>query len=485
MTSKSAPAAAPSADWRIIGLGAAIVAAVGLGVGIGVSAGWATLVFGALLLFAVYVLLLFRYPERGLWLLAIGLPYERLGALPVGFFTLKFGHVVTAFIVVSLAARAAITKSIRFAADPLRIPLMLFLAASILSLINAPDLVRGVALIGQLLVGYLVYFCVVNLLNRANVLPTLLALWIGSAIVALFGLYQFVGDYVGLPPAVTGLVPSYSGAAAFGFARITGPSLEPLYFANYLLLPILTALAFLVGTRGKGRVRLAGFLALVGVVFVLTLARGAFLGLAAGLVVLLLRYWRYLVRPKVVITGLTVVLVTGVAVVWLLLQSTRGAESPLDAFGRQIGVTGTDVSSQQRIGTVGAATELVQDHPLVGVGVGNFGHYYQDPLTPPSGSQIPQTVHNQPFETLVETGVLGLAALVLVGFVLLKRTIEAWRRVQGRFLTAALVGTAAAVLAIFVQAQTFSTLYLMHVWFAIGLLVAVQNLILVPREAAQ
>ncbi len=475
-----------SADWRMVGLGAAVVAAVGLGVGIGFTAGWTVAIFGALLLFTAYVLLLLRYPERGLWLLAVGLPYERLGTLPTGAFTLKFGHVVTGFILVSLAARAAITKTIRFAADPLRVPLLLLLFASILSLINAADLTRGIALIGQLVIGYLVYFCVVNLLGRSNVWPTLLALWFGAGIVALFGLYQFVGDYLGLPPALTGLVPSYSGAAAFGFARITGPSLEPLYFANYLLLPLLTAAAFLIGTRGKGRFRLGVFLAVVGVVFVLTLARGAFIGVGAGLLLIIIRYWRNLLRPKVIVAVVSTLLIAGVAVVWLLLQTAHDNESPLTAFSHQIGVTGTDVSSQQRVGTVTAAAGLVRNHPLTGIGVGNFGHYYQDPSAAASGDeQVSQTVHNQPFETLVETGVIGLAALGLVGFVLLKRTIEAWRRVRGRFLTAALVGSAAAVLAIFVQAQTFSALYLMHIWFAIGLLVAVQNLILVPRKAAR
>lgn len=466
-------------------MGAAAVAATGLGIGIGLSAGWTVVIFGALLLFAAYVLLLLRYPERGLWLLAVGLPYERLGTLPTGAFTLKFGHVVTGFIVISLAARAALTRTIRFAADPLRVPLLLLLFASVLSLAGAPDLLRGALLIGQLLIGYLVYFCVVNLLSRSNLWPTLLALWFGAGIVALFGLYQFVGDYLGLPPTLTGLPAGYSGAAAFGFARITGPSLEPLYFASYLLLPVLTAAAFLIGTRGKGRVRLGVFLALTGVVFVLTLARGAFIGLAVGLLLIIVRYWRNLLRPKVIVAAVSTLLVAGVAVVGLLLQSAHGHESPLTAFSHQLGVTGTDVSSQQRIGTVTAAAELVRDHPLTGIGVGNFGHYYQDPSAPSGDGQVPQTVHNQPFETLVETGVIGLAVLGLVGFVLLKRTIEAWRRVRGRFLTAALVGSAAAVLAIFVQAQTFSALYLMHIWFAIGLLVAVQNLILVPRKAAR
>ncbi|MSU76151.1 hypothetical protein EXS54_01620 [Patescibacteria group bacterium] len=459
--------------------------AIALGVAIGISPIWAIVVFLGLLLFAAYVLVLLRYPERGLWLLAVGLPYERLGALPLGFFTLKFGHVVTLFIVLSLTARTVITKTVSFAYNPLRIPLLLLLAASILSLVNAVDLVRGVALIGQLLVGFLVYFVVVNLLSRPNLSPTIVALWVGSGLVALFGLYQFVGDFAGLPPSVTGLVPSYSGAAAFGFARITGTSLEPLYFANYLLLPLLIGVSMLFYYRGKKRFWLSALLFLIFIVFVLTLARGAYLGLGAGLLLVLIRYYRSVFQPKVLLGAGAVIIITFTMVVGLLVQTTNGAEQPLQAFTRQLQVTGTDVSSKQRIGTVEAAADLVKDHPLVGIGIGNFGNYYQDPLTVVSEDKIPQTVHNQPLETLVETGIFGLLALLAVGFVLLERTIRAWKRVRGKYMTAALVGSAAAVIAILVQAQTFSAIYLMHAWFAIGMLVGIQNLILNPRKAAQ
>lgn len=466
--------------WGVVG---AVVAITGL-----FAATHGALVAGALftvLLATAYGAILLRYPGRGLWLLAAVLPYERLGAWSLGFFTLKFGHLISAAMLVSWAARSVLTKSFRLIYDPLRIPLVLLLSAGVLSLVNAVNPVRGIALLAQLLIGFAVYTLVINFLGRKNLKATLLALWGGALLVSLFGLYQFVGDYLGIPPALTGLLPSYSGSRVFGFARIQSVSLEPLYFANYLLLPLLTAAAYFFGTTGKRRLWLIPYLLVLILVVVLTLARGAYLGLAAGGLLLLILYWRRIFTPKVVAGVLASFAAIAIGAVALLLQTaaTEG-EAPLEVFSKQITGTGQDVSTQQRIGSISAARQLVFDHPLIGVGVGNFGEYYQDPRTQPSPDRsVSQVVNNQPLETLVEMGVFGLGALLLVIFVLFERTLRAFRSVAGnQILRAALAGAAAAVLAIFVQAQTFSAIYLMHVWFAVGLLVAVQNMILLPRK---
>lgn len=429
-----------------------------------------------LLIAAAYIGLLLRHPERGLWLLAIVLPYERLGTLDTGLLTLKLGHFISACIAVSLAARALLTKQGRWFVDPLKVPMLLILATMVLSLINAVDLQRSLALIIQLLIGFGVYWLTVGLLDRRNLRGTLVALWLGAAVVGVFGLYQFIGDFLGVPVSLTGLLPAYSGTINFGFARIQGPSLEPLYFANYLLLPILTAAAYLIGTCSRRRLWLIPLLLLLDIVFVLTLARGAFVGLFVSGAILAVLYRKVLLRPRVIATGLAATFVIGVAVGALLIATTNPGEKPLDVFARQIGVSGKDVSSQERIGSAQAAQSLVRDHPIIGVGVGNFGQYYQDPKARTGGRQV---VNNQTLEILVETGVLGLIAWGLLVLVLTDRTVRAWRALgRDEIRKAALVGSGLAVLAILIQAQTFSAIYLMHVWFAVGMLVAVQNMIL-------
>ena len=57
-------------------------------------------------------------------------------------------------------------------------------------------------------------------------------LW-GALVAAVFGLYQFFGDMVGLPISATLLKFGYD-KTTFGFARIQAFSQEPLYFSNYL-----------------------------------------------------------------------------------------------------------------------------------------------------------------------------------------------------------------------------------------------------------
>lgn len=466
---------------RVWWVGTGLVASVT----VGLLAAWANVVVvgvGLILLLGLaYLALLLRYPQRGLWLLAASLPFERIGTVPLGFFTLKLGHLVSFGMLASWLARSILTKTWRFAYNPLRLPLLLYLAATVLSLTNAVNLTRSVTLILQLLIGWLVYWLTINFLDRQNLKPTLIALWVGSALVALFGLYQFVGDWLGLPTTLTGLLPQYSGKLVFGFARIQSVSLEPLYFANYLLLPILTAAAYLVGGRGRRRLLLLPLLLLLLTVLVLTLARGAYLGLSVATLLLIVMYRRRLFRSRVILVALATSALVITAVMALLVSTAGRGENPLQAFSKQIRNTGQDTSTRQRLGSIKAAQELTSEYPVTGIGLGNFGDYYQDPLTTSASRQSRQVVNNQFLETLVETGVIGLTTLLFILFVLLERTVRAFRAVANKpGLRPALVGASLAALAIFVQAQTFSALYLMHVWFAVGLLVAVQNLILLP-----
>jgi hypothetical protein len=63
--------------------------------------------------------------------------------------------------------------------------------------------------------------------------------------------------------------------------------------------------------------------------------------------------------------------------------------------------------------------------------------------------------------------------------VLLTRSVKAWRKAKSDpLLRAILVGLTAALCGILVQYNTFSVLYITHIWFTIGLLITVQNIIL-------
>jgi O-antigen ligase len=134
-----------------------------------------------------------------------------------------------------------------------------------------------------------------------------------------------------------------------------------------------------------------------------------------------------------------------------------------------------------RLQAFGQAIEAWETRPLTGIGLGNFGPYikYYPVETPPSGWDI---VNNEYLETLAETGLLGLASLFLVLAVVLLRSYSAYKRSDNEYLRAVLVGLTAAFVAIFTQYNFFSTLYIIHIWVLLGLIVGVQNIILAPQR---
>jgi O-antigen ligase len=224
---------------------------------------------------------------------------------------------------------------------------------------------------------------------------------------------------------------------------------------------------------------LVASLALTLVAFLLSLSRGAFIAAVPfGLVVAVL-FFRRLLSPATMIAG---VFAVGVAVtaVWGIL----GIVSP-EARERFIGhATLQDVLVERRgesgfgrLATFERAVGVWRSAPLWGVGLGNYGPAVAaDPLVrPDAGWDI---VNNQYLESLAETGVVGLLLLLLFWGWVVVRSFVAYARAREPLLRALLGGLTAAFVAILVQYNFFSTLYIMHIWVVIGLLVALQNIAL-------
>jgi hypothetical protein len=60
--------------------------------------------------------------------------------------------------------------------------------------------------------------------------------------------------------------------------------------------------------------------------------------------------------------------------------------------------------------------------------------------------------------------------------------VKAILYVKDSYVKAILVGTLAGFIGILVQYNTFSILYILHVWFTIGLLIAMQNMVLTKES---
>jgi O-Antigen ligase len=112
---------------------------------------------------------------------------------------------------------------------------LIFLILSLPSFVNIQDLARFIVhLVGTIFV----FGAMILLANFAtDTWKTLQRLALVLFGCAIFGLYQFVGDLIGVPPMFTLLREHYT-KVVFGVPRVHGTAVEPLYFAGMLLIAI-------------------------------------------------------------------------------------------------------------------------------------------------------------------------------------------------------------------------------------------------------
>jgi O-antigen ligase len=161
----------------------------------------------------------------------------------------------------------------------------------------------------------------------------------------------------------------------------------------------------------------------------LTRARGAWLAAAAGLVVVALLS-RGALRPRLRTWG--VPLAVGVALAFILGDGSRLLASKVQRDGALL--SRQDVTAQVRLSVWSGTLRLVEDHALLGVGLGRFRQAYppyRDPAEAalPGREGLPTEVdhpHNELLLPFAEGGVLaGLCLLAFLGLTLRRAAARA------------------------------------------------------------
>ncbi|MFW6005966.1 MAG: O-antigen ligase family protein [Candidatus Bipolaricaulota bacterium] len=316
----------------------------------------------------------------------------------------------------------------------LSIPVGLLVISGLLSLINAPS--KGVVLqsLGLLVYFYLVYLLIVNTIKTESeakyLLITLITSGVGGTV---YGLLQYLGIVRG----------------AHGFAARAGSIISVMGnqnylggFISYLFIPVV---ALVLISRSK---ILKTYLILsLGLFFFLLFpigARGAWLSLvfaslvfAAGLL-----YYKPIDNPrKLWLTLLVIVLVLFVAYLFASapgpLNSVLSYSAPKDGDGSWGVFTPVIRPLVEELVEKGGARvedwyiglEMLKDHPLVGIGLGNykikFLEYRGKFLTTEKGRDfggfIPRgaQAHNEYVQFTAEMGIIGLIVIVAAIIMLL------------------------------------------------------------------
>lgn len=429
---------------------------------------------GSLILF-VSAALIFRNPVWGVFFITFFLPFERLGAYEFGATTIRLSQI---FLIITIAAwffGLIIGRRYTYAKNPALLPLILFLTIGLIALPQTLNLDRSLTVFFYIIFTALLAFVLPNLIRtKIQLQQVILVLFCSFILVSIFGLWQFAGDMNGWPASITGLRQLYT-KDVLGFTRVQSTAYEPLYFANYLLMPI--AIAFALFLSGRNIIRSGWLIVLFGlglVNLILTVSRGGYLASLAILFIVGLFYLRRLLTTRNIIFFVVGVVLVG----WVVIQALGigGEFFTQEKFEEHISNAFYGASFDERMETFESAVQAWRQHPLIGIGFGGFGPYLADhpAYVPKDGWKI---VNNEFIEILAENGFFGLFLFLLFLVFLIARSWRAIMVAGDRYSKAIMIALLAAFIGVLVQYQTFSTLYIMHVWFLIGLMVAVQNII--------
>ena len=322
--------------------------------------------------------------------------------------------------------------------------LLLFAVAATVSALFAADQTTAVTKLRELaLEGVIVYVLVLNVVREPETLRAALwALVLAGSCLAFVSVYQKATGSFYRPYGGFGLVDSSFLRGQSDVPRLAGPLGDPNYYAQILVAVV--PLALLAAWREqRARLRAAGIASalLMCVAITLTYSRGAAVALVA--VVVGMAMLGYLRARHLAAVALAVGLLVA------LNPGYRDRVESVTALGGITAKSGAavaaDQSARSRTTEMAAAGLAFLDHPLLGVGLGNFPAYYEQ-YAPRVGIQVLETTtsgahegeaakreaHNIVLGVAADTGLLGLAAFIAV----IWTTLHGLRRARRRWLVA-------------------------------------------------
>lgn len=454
---------------RMLGIGTAIIA-------LGLLAGAVPPLYTAIGAAALVMLVLaYRRPIRALYALLLAIPLSSVAGVDLPDISINATEPVVAVLLVAWVARGLARRSLTLSPSPVLVPMTAVLVAMLASTVNSISLAASVKEVVKWLELMLAYLFLTSLATTWTELRrvVLVLLLIGSG-EAVVGLYQFLASY---GPSHFSIGPFLRAYGTFG---------QPNPFAGYLGTILLPA-ALLVIQRDDRRLRWAGlataapmFLALVA-----SFSRGAWLGaiIAAGAAMLV---WsprsRRLLAP---VTGASLVVLVMAALNLLPPDVNQRLGTALGYFGifdvRTVELTPENWSVVQRMAYWQAAWDMFVDHPWLGVGTGNYALAYATHPIPGWPDSLGHA-HNYYLNTLAETGIIGLLALVLTFLLAFVQVLRPLIRTSVDGVSRSLLAGVLAALVFLVVHNLFDNLLVHGMSLQVGVLLGLA--MVVGRQTA-
>jgi putative inorganic carbon (hco3(-)) transporter len=228
--------------------------------------------------------------------------------------------------------------------------------------------------------------------------------------------------------AVYGLMQSMARGPSF---RVHGTMSIYMTFAGILMLVGLVVLAQVLFTvRSRLTYGLVFSLVLLTASLVMTHTRGAWMGFAAGIVMILG------FRQRRLFLALPVV---AVAIFLAAPEAVRGRISSI--------VDPQDVTARERLYMWGSGLQILRDHPWTGVGMEGIKRVYPTYKHPNAVRDQRGHLHSNPIQVAAERGIIGLLCWIWIWLAFYRQTWKIFRSLgpDDRLAMALVVGSLASV----------------------------------------
>jgi hypothetical protein len=311
-------------------------------------------------------------------------------------------------------------------------PLLVYFAFGVLSLAAATDV--GLALYELFLLGQMLLLHVYiasTVRTRGELVYIVTFLLVGFVLEGVIsGALILTGDSLAIGGVEIGRVDTFNIIGNEGI-RVGGTMAWNVAGAYFSVL-LTFACAVLLSSLGRGpkALAVAGIgLGIPGLVY--TFSRGGWLAFGISFTLLCVPAWRAGWVPRRLGAALPVVpllaaLVFVPSIVDRMRADDRGA-------------------AYSRIPLMQLGADIIQDHPLIGVGANNFAIVMHPYVTSRFAGEWIYTVHNKYLLVWAETGIGGLTAFLLFLAVTLRRGWQCWQR-SDPLLSPLALGIAAGIL---------------------------------------
>ena len=337
-------------------------------------------------------------------------------------FSVSFIQTVQVLASLSWLGSTALTRSSRSIRTPLLWPMLVFVAAAILSSPLGVDPKSSFFALKSVWIPVVFFLACVNTLDSISAKNTVRLVIASGAISAVVGLSETITNGV-----------SY---------RIDGTFGHYMTFAGVILLIFLLAASRLIFDRDTPKLEGVVTLALLFSALLMTQTRSAWLGLIAGSIPIL---WTWRKRYVLALPAVAIVVV---------LLSPQPVKDRVFSY-----IDLTDVTLNERIYAWHGGVNIFREYPLTGVGPENLGQVYANHRHPKDPRLRFTHLHSNFLQTAAELGALGLLAWLAIWIAYFMAIARIYKRLDDNGSDRALVMGSVAGIVAFLVAGVFECNY--------------------------